>query len=637
MFAEISVVSYAGTDTKKFTYKLGAEKVVVGSLVALPFGKRRTYGVIRKIIPKVKTDYKVVSITKVLDLPPLPEHLLTLSDWMIEYYASSAQAVWRMVLPKSLGTKSRATTPPTLSKKAGLVELTSDQQAAFKKIIAAKKPILLQGVTGSGKTEVYLHTIKEQLKLGRSTVFLLPEILLTEHITGRIQKNFPKQIIITHSGLTPAKRWSQWQQIINRSQTEPLIIIGPRSAIFSPLHNLGQIIIDEEHEPSYKQESSPYYHAREIAGKIHQLQPTRVILGSATPSISTRFLADQKRLESVELTERFATELPDIAIEDLRDSNEIISPKLFKAMQTTLNNNKQVLLFLNRRGSASKYLCTHCGHVFACRQCGASLHFHADTTKLHCHVCAWYQPTPATCPECGEAELKLTGIGTKRLEAEVKKLFPEHKVLRIDRDNFKPKDLPAVAKQLQQKQVEIIIGTQMIGRGLDLEHLHLVGVIQADTELNLADFSSAERAFQLISQAAGRAGRRTPGTVIIQTYRPDNSILAAVKGHSYETYYNQELALRKEFTYPPFGYLLKLTCAFAKASTAQSKAMQLIQTLEDHKEFRALGPVSAYPPMRNGKYRMQVVVISKSRPRLRQLVNALPSFWTAELDPLSLI
>ncbi len=639
MLVELQITTYPGKDTKLFTYELDPDtSVAVGQVVRVPFGKKQTFGIVRKLNAKRPAgNFAIQKVWSIVDTPALPSDLLNLADWMVGYYVCSQQAVWRTILPPGLGTKSRLKLPGNQSKPQKLNNLSASQNKAYKSILKSDKPSLLLGVTGSGKTEVYLHLIKDQFEKGQSTLLLFPEILLTEHLTDRIAKHFPTQTVVVHSGLTPGKRWALWQNILVRTQTEPLVILGARSTIFVPVENLGQIIIDEEHEPSYKQETAPHYHTRDVAAIRAKLCGARLVLGSATPSVVTRFWTSQDRLELVSMDDRHGTSMPKVELVNMQDSRDIISPKLHNAIAKTLASGKQCLLFLNRRGSASKYLCTHCGYVFDCPSCGSGLHFHADSGKLQCHICDFSMSVPALCPECKQDSLRFAGIGTKRIETDIAALFPDVKILRIDRDSFKPKDLAGVAKKLQTGEVDIIIGTQMIGRGLDLPKLHLVGVILADTELGINDYSSAERAFQLISQAAGRAGRREIGQVIIQTYRPDNPVLQDIVTHDYNAFYEAELKLRRAFSYPPYGYLLKLTCGFARGKTAETRATELVAELSKHKDLTVLGPVPAYPPRSGNKFRYQLIVKSAKRASLHEVLKSLPSYWTAELDPLSLL
>ncbi len=419
-----------------------------------------------------------------------------------------------------------------------------------------------------------------------------------------------------------------------------MIVIGTRSALFAPLHNLGLIIVDEEHEPSYKQESAPRYQTQAVAAQISQLTGCRLVLASATPLVSTYFLAERGRLKLVSLASRpqnFA-KLPHTELLKLERNTGLISPELRAAITQTLHEHRQVLLFLNLRGSARALLCTNCGQSVQCPNCEISLSFHADEARLRCHYCNYQQLPPTTCPSCQSDALSYIGSGTKRLETELAQDFPAARIARIDRDNNDLEHLVKTYQDFRDGQIDILAGTQMISRGLDIPGLHLVGIINANTSLSIADFTASERTFQLITQAAGRAGRREhPGEVIIQTYSPQNPAIAAASQHDYHRFYEHELAKRRQYLYPPFVYLVKLMYAHRSSQHGETQAEALKHSLAHRKDLVVLGPAPAFQKKSGGQYRWQVIVKAKQRGILTQLAMELPSGWIADLDPLNLL
>ena len=637
MFAEVSVSGYNGKEARAFTYQYDNLDLNVGDLVKLKFAGRASIGIIRNPnTKKPKEDIKLQSISEKLDVEPIPAHLLELGDWLIEYYCANSSSVWQLLIPKNPTTKPRKKFKAQENQTEMLVELTDAQNNALEGIKKSSKPILLEGAMGSGKTEIYFHLIKELLVKSQSTVLMMPEIFLTKQMIERAKKHFGDKLIITHSSMTPAQRRSVWVECNQRSKTEGLVVLGPRSAMFTPLHNLGEIIIDEFHEQSYKQDSSPRYQTEIVAGKLASLTGSKLILGSATPSITARYLSEVGKLTRVHLPERaLGSQHPDIKIVKI-NGREILSPELQSKLQESLDGGKMSLLYINRRGTAPVFKCVDCGQGFKCPHCGVNLHFHADKMKLLCHVCGYQMQPPGKCPTCNGTELRGIGIGTKAVTEEISKLFPLAKIARIDTDSAAMSDFEKTLEDISKGKVDIIIGTQMIGRGMDIAKLELVGMINADYDLLSIDYNSLERAFQLLTQTAGRAGRRdTQGTVIIQSSQDQNPIFDLIINNDFDSFYAQELEGRKKYSYPPYTYLLKLECGFVSPSLGKQKAQELIKSLRN-KPIAVLGPVPSHPAIRGKKHMWSLVVKSKDRKVLVDIAKELDQYWTINLDPFGI-
>ncbi|MGM0410167.1 MAG: primosomal protein N', partial [Bacillota bacterium] len=461
---------------------------------------------------------------------------------------------------------------PYLEKKAkekNAFEANSYQKKAINTIKSylnknnKSQTFLLHGVTGSGKTEVYLQLVEKLIKEDKGAIILVPEISLAPVMVRRFYSRFGDEIAVLHSNLSAGERYDEWRRL---KKGKAKIAIGARSAIFAPVRNLSLIIIDEEHENSYKQSSYPYYHAREVAVKRANIYKIPLVLGSATPSLKSYYLASKNYFKYLSLPERInKKKMPEVDIVDMREEMKegnlsIFSAKLKTNIKKALNNDEQALLFLNRRGYSNFVLCRECGHVIRCQNCDISLTYHEKDDLLKCHYCDFSRKIPKFCPECGSKYIKKFGIGTEKLEEEVKNIFPEAEVDRMDVDTTQSKGSHRkILKKLEEEKTDILLGTQMITKGHDYPNISVVGVITADTILNLPDFRSSERTFQLITQVAGRAGRgKKKGKVIVQTYTPNHYSIKAAQNHDYEDFYKQEIKLRKQLNYPPFSKLVNI-------------------------------------------------------------------------------
>jgi len=446
--------------------------------------------------------------------------------------------------------------------------------------------------------------------------------------------------------MTEAERHLSWLEALNSN--EPRVVIGPRSALFSPLKNIGVIVVDESHEPSYKQEKSPRYSALRVATILGRLHKARVIFGSATPSITDRYLAEQSKQPILKLTKvaRLGSIPPSTSVIDMRNranfkKHRFLSDILIKQIETTLELKKQVLIFHNRRGSTSTTLCKECGWTAKCPRCFLPLSLHSDQHILRCHICNFQTSIPTSCPECKGTDVIHKGIGTKLIESELRKLFPSANIARFDADNKNEEAVNARYNDLYSGEIDIAIGTQVVAKGLDLPHLRTVGIIQADAGLALPDYGTNERTFQLLAQVVGRVGRNEHQTqVIVQTYQPDHPSIKNGLAQNYDEFYLQSLAERKKSLFPPFTHLLKLVCIYKTESAAIKNCQKLAQELKMKvdKDIQILGPTPAFYERQHDTYRWQLVLKS---PKREHLINALklipPTHWQSELDPTSLL
>ena len=524
-------------------------------------------------------------------------------------------------------------------------ELTAEQAAALKTICAAvddpaPKPILLFGVTGSGKTEVYLQAIDHCLKQGRDAIVLVPEIALTPQTAGRFRMRFGDMVSILHSGLTDGQRFDEWMKI-NAGQSR--IAIGARSALFAPFRKLGLIVVDEEHEPTYKQDEMPHYNARDVAVVRGSLEHCAVVLGSATPSMESYRNCETGKYTLVRMKERVDSRpLPSVEIVDMRlesaankDSGKagFFSSRLTELINDRLAKGEQVMLFLNRRGFASRLTCSKCGYTAACDNCSVTYTYHRKTGKLLCHLCGAMLDAPQECPCCGNPDIRYGGFGTERIETVVRAAFPKALVARMDSDTMtNAASYEQILHAFSNQHLNILIGTQMIAKGLDFPNVTLVGIIQADIGLSVPDFRSAERTFNLITQVAGRAGRgEKPGVVVVQTYTPDNYALRAAQNHDYEQFYKMELPGRQSLMFPPFAHLVLLEFKSKDETAAAGTAQALFDRLQPllGEEIQVIGPMPAplakvatfyryHIILRHADVRRMVALFRQARAALRE-------------------
>jgi len=538
--------------------------------------------------------------------------------------------------------------------------LNPDQQVALDAILAAinsgkHATALIHGVTGSGKTEVYIRAIEEVIGFGRQAIVLVPEISLTPQTRQRFRSRF-EHVAVLHSHLSAAERHWHWQRI---ARGEVQVVVGARSAVFAPTPHLGLIVLDEEHEPSFKQETAPRYHARDVALHRAESDGVPLVLGSATPSLESWHRARTGRYRLIEMPRRVLDRpLPEVGTIDLRTefkdrfSRGAISRQMHRAMDQALRDGGQVILLLNRRGFSTHIQCPKCGHVVNCPDCDIALTHHRQDEQAVCHYCDYQTDAPVQCPKCGGLGIRYRGFGTQRLEAEVRSRFPDYQCLRMDTDAMRrPGSHEAALAKFRAGQVHILLGTQMIAKGLDFPNVTLVGVVTADTALHFPDFRAAERTFQLVTQVAGRTGRgEKGGRVLVQTFSPEHPAIEAAAGHDFAAFAAWELPTRQEYSYPPFGAMIRLVFRGAEETPTERFARDAAERIREAAEstgarLRLLGPAVAPIARLRGKFRFHVLLQGPDSDQLRAVVQqAIRDLkapekvqWIVDVDPLDML
>ncbi|MBI4341324.1 MAG: primosomal protein N' [Candidatus Omnitrophica bacterium] len=628
-----------------------------GMRVAAPFGRRECVGIVvaraaRSPVKELKAFRRVID-----PAPVIAGERWALARWLSStYYCSLGEALFAMV-PADLRLRPlESHVSPETPQTATPPQLSADQTrglTAITEALEGKPPttVLLHGVTGSGKTELYLRAIEILLARGQSAICLVPEIALTPQTIERFRGRFGSRVAVWHSGLTARQRAQQWQAM---AAGHCPVVVGARSAIFAPVPRLGLIILDEEHETTYKQEDVPRYHAREAARARAQIAGAAVFLGSATPSMESYHAATTGRMRLVELPQRMGgRRLPAVELVDLggewagRSRGGPLSSRLQQLLERTVARGEQAMLLLNRRGFSRTAQCQGCGFVVRCPRCAVPLIYHASRQLLVCHYCNFQQPLAELCPSCRKGYLKLRGAGTERIESELHRLFPSAAIGRMDRDTTRRRGgHQDIYDAFRQRQTGLLVGTQMIAKGLDFPQVTLVGIVSADTSLNLPDFRAGERTFDLLTQMAGRAGRgEQPGTVIVQTYCPDHYAIQAAKTHDYAAFYREELAMRRRLRLPPFARLVELTVHATSRPRVEHIAERLAQALSraaGRRRLSVVGPAPHRIARLRGSYRMCLLLKGRRVEPMVELLRAtlqpgrkfagLPV--TVDVDPL---
>lgn len=659
---------------RALTYSSDSLNLVRGQLVEVPLGKgeRKSLGVV--LGPgQPSEEFAVKSIFSLQEeYSPLPENYLKWIEWMAKYYVHPPGLVASLAFPPlAKQTKVRK------SKKAPVVKplefsppptLTDEQAQVVSSILSQQgfSAHLVFGVTGSGKTEIYLRLLEETLKVGQTGIVLVPEISLTPQLVQRFASRFGDQVAVLHSQLTDRERTQQWWNIIDKQKR---ILIGARSALFCPIEDLGIIIVDEEHEPSFKQDEKLKYHGRDSAVALARFQNCPVVLGSATPSLESWKNALDKKYQLHELKQRVAARaMPEFQVIDMRVEKEKpeknpdlpswLSEPLYEALANTLERGDQAALFLNRRGMASMVLCGDCGHVIECPNCDISLTLHGRH-HLVCHYCDYHESMKEKCPDCHEGELTTFGLGTETLEEDMRRLFPQARIARADRDEVNSReDLENLITDMESGEIDILVGTQMIAKGLDFPSLNLVGLVLADVGFNLPDFRATERSFQLITQVAGRAGRhvkpgQAPGQVIIQTYNTQHPALQYAIKNDFVGFAQEELAIRQDLNYPPHGRLVAFRIQGTQLGKVEQgckilaqRCKQLRQSLGVYEKIEVLGPAEAPLSKLRGQFRFHLLLKGPDAPSLNGFVRQVlgDESWlppsvrvSADVDPLHLL
>ena len=625
-------------NAEAFTYIVPEElrpQIKIGSRVNAPFKTSYKVGIVQRIDSKAQKNglnkIKLKSIYSLLDDGPLvPENLLKLISWVSQYYMSTSGLALKNVVPSAFFTgkkagKSRITYDDVINN-ANDIKLSSEQRNALDEINKKNEGVfLLHGVTGSGKTEVYINAIKS-LPADKEAIVLVPEIAITSQMVDRFRSNFGDSVVFYHSGLSIGERITQWRRM---REGEVRVVIGVRSAVFAPFTNLGLMVIDEEHESSYKQFEGLRYSARDVALARSKMEGIKIILGSATPSMEAFYAAQNGTFTYLEIKNRVALrKMPDVEIVDMTKAEKqtfSFSTVLLDALKDNIQKKQQSLIMLNRRGYSPFFICTDCGHTYKCPSCSITLIYHKDTNTLNCHYCNSYLDLKDRCPECNGTGVKYLGSGTQRVEEDIRLLLPELAVKRMDRDTTQKKlSHYRIIKQMEEKKLDVLLGTQMVAKGHDFPDVTLSAVISADIALNLPDFRSGERAFQLFTQLAGRAGRgEVSGKALIQTYEPDHYVFEYVKDHDYKSFYKNEIELRKELSYPPFSKLIRIIFSFRTKDSAGRIVKSIANRTRklNHKGVEVLGPAPAPIEKIRSLWRWHLIIKGKNSRTLRHTAS----------------
>lgn len=634
-----------------------SRQLIPGVRVQVPFQSRTLTGILIEVAHESSIAYnKLKRAHAVLDAEPiLPKDVYELCEWAAGYYHYSFGEILASAMPVALRkgkpTECKKKLPAASEERQPSLPLNAEQQTALHAILAADEKFnvfLIEGVTGSGKTEVYLHAIDAMLQAGKQTLVLVPEISLTPQTIARFRARFPVPIAALHSSLSDSERLSAW---LSARAGEAKIVIGTRSAIFTPFQHLGLIIVDEEHDPSFKQQDRFRYHARDMAVMRANKNNIPVVLGSATPSLESLLNAERGRYQLLTLSERAGgAVMPQFKLLDVRQKKltEGLSDELLSAMREQLKAGNQVMLFLNRRGFAPIFYCAQCGWIAGCKRCDARLVYHRSPKELRCHHCDARMKLPEACQECGDANVAPVGLGTQRVEEILHAEFPDIPVIRVDRDSIQGKDaLDSLLAQIHQQQPSILLGTQMLAKGHHFPQVTLVGIIDADSGLFSADFRAAEQMGQLLMQVAGRAGRaEKPGVVMIQTRCPDHPHLQTLIHAGYPAFARGLMQERAQFVLPPYAY----SAVFRAEAYSDKTAGNFLDKIKEMSHTFAnsvsiLGPVPAMMAKKKGLHCQHLMIKAGKRPALQkflshllQKLEELPSRqtvkWVLDVDPV---
>ena len=665
MFYEVIPGRGTGRLETALTYNFD-DSLPVGAIVEVPLGNIKVPGIVVKKVAQPK--FATKSINRILYSKPLPSHLVKTAVWLSEYYQAPLSSAMGMMLPvgvlkkrRNTGVKASKTEQTEQIKakterkalnrggdvgaaKLPFIQLNPAQKMALEglqKALGATK--LLFGVTGSGKTNIYLEMALNALKRGNSVVLLVPEIALTGQLVRVFQDVFGDKITMIHSKQTEVERQKIFDFLLETE--EPRIVVGPRSALFAPLSDLGLIIIDEAHESTYYQENTPKYSAIRAASYMASLLKCDSLLGSATPTVEDYYLAEKKN-SLVKLAEKAKDTAvkPEIKIIDFKNrdnfsENRYFSNALLSAIRSNLENGRQTLIFHNRRGSSPLTICENCGEEMVCPNCFLPLTLHADSFELKCHTCGYHEKVPVCCPKCKAPGLIHKGFGTKLLETELKRLFKNAKIQRFDADNKKGEGLEAVYEEVKNGGVDILVGTQTLAKGLDLPKLATVGVVQADAGLSLPDFSAEERVFQLLTQVIGRVGRGhiDKAEVFIQTFRPEHPVLNYAVNEDFEGFSKYMLKKRSASGFPPFKHIMRLDITLKTEAIVLRKIRDLSAELSSDKRLIVSPPMPAFHERTNRGYTWELIIRSSSRLALIEAAKKLDKNFRVTLDPPSLL
>lgn len=639
-FYEVWVASQQYHGSEPLTYQ-SEDTLSPGDVVVVPLKNKEISAIVSGQLAK-KPNFKVKDIVR--NLHCNIGRGLDLLLWLLHYYPAPSGIIASLFVPGNFpGKLPEAKTRPVKST-GKLPPLTSEQKQALDKLKTLKSSgvALLHGETGTGKTRVYVELAKRSLESGKSSIILTPEIGLTPQLVSMFEDAFDGEIITLHSKLTAAQRRNRWLKIAQ--SITPLIVIGPRSALFAPVKDLGLVIIDEAHDNSYKQDQSPHYLATRVASKLAALHGGKCIFGTATPKVSDYQLLKSNNTPVIRMTKPVnSAKKPKITVVDRRTKGNfkksyILSDQMIDGIEKTINKKQQALIFLNRRGTARLVVCQNCGWEAQCPNCDVPLTYHKDDHQLRCHICSYKGNVPTVCPSCDSSDLSFRSAGSKALWDELAKLFPDARIKRFDSDNKPEEALAAYNDAIKKGDVDILVGTQILAKGLDIPKLTFVGIPFADTSLYLPDFTADEQTYQLLSQVIGRVGRRNlTSSVVVQTFSPDNPIIKAALSRDWSSFLKSQLKERKAYDLPPYTYLLQLKYSKKRPSSAKDGAERLAKALTNLRDITVLGPTPAFYGKTQGVYNWSIVVKAKNRQKLLQIIKQLPSGWRYDIDPVNLL
>lgn len=634
---------YHGSTALTYSYHT---KLTKGTVVLVPMRTKTTYGIVIGITDKPK--FRVKKIAWPLIETPLPESCLELINWLVTYYPCPLGVIASLFVPSTVLQKqlasSQKTRPLTITPKKQ-PPLTIEQTKVLKTIAASKEKVfLLHGETGSGKTRVYLEIAKKTLEANKDVLLLTPEIGLTSQLAVTVAQNLGVSPIILHSNLTGAQRRTIWLKLLE--EPGPHLIIGPRSALFAPLRSIGLIVVDEAHDAAYKQDQAPYYNALRVAGKLAQLHKATLIYGSATPAVTEYYIAEAKKVTVLRMTEPAidGAITPKVTVIDSKDRvnfsrSPYFSNAMIEGIEHSLKHGEQSLVFLNRRGTARTVVCQNGDWQALCPRCDLPLTYHGDSHIMRCHTCGYKQPIVTSCPVCSSPEIIYKSIGTKAVQTGLQHIFPDARIHRFDTDNTKTEKFENNYQAVLDNDVDILVGTQLLVKGLDLPSLSFVGVVAADTSLYFPDYTAEEQTYQLIAQVLGRVGRgHRQGSAVLQTHNPTSKTIQSAITKDWRSFYAQQLAERQTYLFPPFCHILKLTCSRKSSAAAQKACDNVITKLQQlGLPVDVVGPTPRLNERAQGDFHWQIIIKAKNRGHLLSIIPALPANISYDLDPTNLL
>jgi primosomal protein N' (replication factor Y) len=651
MFADIAF----NRPIPPLTYRIpSGMKLIPGVRVRVDLRNSETSGIVYRLLKQTDCTY-TKPVKEVLDAEPIiNEDLMRMAEWIAQYYLCSiGESLWT-IIPKGIRKRDKKVARDETVGQGEEFDLTPEQDEVFRVLKEAVDQnrgdrFLLYGVTGSGKTEIYLRIIHEVVKRGKGAILLVPEISLTPQTVRYFSRRVGDELAILHSRLTPAEKINEWYRILSG---ERRIVIGARSAIFAPLSEIGIIIIDEEHETSYKSEETPRYSAKSVAFYRSKRHNASLILGSATPSVESYYHAKLQGLHLLHLPKRVLNQrLPKTSISDLRKvkGGTFISTPLLTAIEKRLQKGEQTILFLNRRGFSPHVYCESCGYVFKCKHCDITLTYHKKDRNLSCHYCGYLETPPELCPNCGVETISFSGFGTEKIERVLNDHFPGAVVVRMDTDTVRKRgSLSQILGAFSKGQIDILIGTQIVSKGLHFPNVTLVGVLNADIPLNFPDFRSAERTFNLITQVSGRAGRSEKGgVVIIQTYNPAHYAIQTAKNQDYEEFFTREIKFRQALVYPPFCRIVRLVFRGPDPDALLASGEKAAAYIREHTdEYHSLLGPSHCPISRiKNNYRVHLILKLRETAPVKNVLGELQElmrsksegYMEIDIDPISML